>query len=354
MTSAARRRVIASPPPPSESRNFTIAVDRSPAPARPGSRRPASCLFLSALTRKPISTSTAGMFADSRTRSGACVDRRAAPAARDPAAAAASMPAKAIRLDRRWRNCARSHGTSSMSRSAAAERRQPLRRERCARRCSASRAKRGREDRSRPPASSRSEAFACRLMNRSALLLLAMRRCDRRSARRGRRRASAARGCRGAPSIAALSRRATASVEIFFLRAARALHALVVAAVAGVDRNRADRRGRLRRTRAAARAAGRRGSGGRRGGWLRVCADDEVDRSVRVAGVDGLRRCAERGEARPEIDRERRRRRRRGRAARSRWRLRQDQRIRRVERVGVELDREPLAVLRARCCRRAA
>ena len=99
----------------------------------------------------------------------------------------------------------------------------------------------------------RIDALACRLMNRSALLLFAIAVRSSIGTLRSSSRVSSTRTPSRA-SIDAFTRRATRASGPFPSRR-RALHALVVAAMAGIDRDGADRRRGDDRTPAAAPAA---------------------------------------------------------------------------------------------------
>ena len=164
-----------------------------------------------------------------------------------------------------WRIWARSHRTRSISRRPPPNVAQLFGSARRTRRQIGLAVERGVKNRG-AGGGARNEALACRLMNMSALLLLAIAARPSSdtlwSSSRVRRTRMPSR-----LSIAALTRRATASVEILLLRAAGAFHPVVLAAVSGIDRNgpersdrcaerrqigrdgwRGSRRGRRRRT----------------------------------------------------------------------------------------------------------
>ena len=144
-------------------------------------------------------------------------------------------------------------------------------------------------------------------------------------------------------SMAALMRRATASVRSFSLVPAAPFDAFVRAAMAGIDRDRLN--GGLGRTerrrqvgpRGGPRNAGRSGSGfrGRR---------QYVDRQAH-GRIDRQRRGAKSGDARPEVDAERRRVQHAHALNKALRSLRRERRDGDIERIRVELDREEVVVL---------
>ena len=229
------------------------AGERRRGTARPRRTAPATTVFWKLVAGEQLRLVGVGQDSRSRRAPPACSPTRARAAARDRSARDASgtrslelllaaAPANAVgsievaglrEVPRHELDVAR----------AAAEGRQPL--GAAGGGASAPRPCRTRRRRSRRPTSpAASTPLTCRLMNRSALLLLAS---DVRSSigtLRSSSRVSSTRRPRRA-SMTPFSRRATASVRSFSFAPSAPFDALVVAAVAGIDRDRADRRRRL-------------------------------------------------------------------------------------------------------------
>ena len=165
-----------------------------------------------------------------------------------------------------------------------------------------------------PAVVGRSDAFACRLMKRSALLLFAIAVRSSIGTFRSSSRVSRTRMPRRA-SMAAFARRATASVRSFSFAPPAPCAPSSSPPWPGIDRDRADAERRLAERRAARSGGGcgcaRRGGGAAR---RRRRSAPAGRRSPAASSCPtGWRRRAEAGEARTEIDGERRRRRRGGR-----------------------------------------
>ena len=133
--------------------------------------------------------------------------------------------------------------------------------------------------------------------------------------------------------------------QILFLRALCAPCPFIVAAVAGIDRDRADRRDRhAERRRQLRRRRGLRCRGRRRRRLGRLCGQN-VDRQPHRR-IDRLRGAPETGKARTQIDRERGLIERADVLHQTLGALWRERGIRKVEGVDVEFDRQPLIVLR--------
>ena len=319
-------------------------VEQRPARTRSGTRRP-----------RAASPAPGWSGSPSRPAPPACSPTRARAAARDSTGRFASGTRFVELRFEQLRRTPSTRSTCARLREvprhqldvarAAAEGRHPLGRERRARRVAGIAARTRRSRSTRPQVAGRSEALACRLMNRSALLLLAIAVRSSIGTLRSSSRVSRTRMPSRA-SIAPLTRRATASVRSFSFVPSGALRAFVVAAVAGIDGDGANRRPAGRRAAAGPAAAG----GSRRrtaAGGIGLRRGRQIDHQPRVVSIGWFDAGSRRSAARDR--RERRRVRladRLNHALRGALSRERQTRVGDVERVGVELDREVLGVLR--------
>ena len=233
------------------------------------------------------------MFADSSTRSAARSTAGAASGTRSRSCCSSMLGERRRPIEvARLRQIPQHELDVARRRRRRSARGRRRRRSRSARRPGRTRRRRS----TRRSSTCRIDALACRLMNRSALLLFAIAVRSSIATFRSSSRVSRTRSPSRA-SMTPFTRRAIASVTSFSLAPAGALDAGVLAAVARIDGDGVDRRARPARRTAAARAAaaaaasrrrrraGRRAPGGDGVSRLRAPADrSPAARSCRPAG----------------------------------------------------------------------